>query len=74
MLELTALLEQSGVGALPVNVAPNDPNVPQEQWLLQETTKSVQALYDKRKRIQDNYAVVASHLAAPEISRKLART
>ena len=70
LLELIAVLEQSGVGALPVNVAPNDPNVPQEQWLLKEATKSVQALYDRRKRIQDNHTVVASLLAAAESTRK----
>lgn len=69
LAELSSFLEQTGIGALPV-ISSEDINVPEEQWLIQEVTKSVQALYDKRKRIQDNHAVVANILAAPESFRK----
>ncbi|KAF8515498.1 hypothetical protein BU17DRAFT_51612 [Hysterangium stoloniferum] len=58
-------LRESGVGSLPV--MPFDPeNLPTQQQMIEGMTKSVQTLYEKRQRLQDNAGAVASLLAIPE--------
>lgn len=43
--------------------------LPTEASLLEETTKAVTLMYARQKQIQENNAVIASLLAAPEGSR-----
>lgn len=62
---LTELMRQTGVGALPLQ-APDLSNPPTEDQLIVETTKSVQVLYDRYKRMQESAGVVASLLNVTE--------
>lgn len=67
------LLTQSGVGALPlVRLQPDGslPPLPEQETLLTRTSNAVAALYARQKQIQENNAVVASLLSAPDGSRK----
>lgn len=64
-------MRHTGVGALPlIPQQPSDsqtaPLIPNEQQMLSDSTRAVQALYDKLKRSQDSAAVVANLLSAPE--------
>ncbi|KAI5120583.1 hypothetical protein M0805_002533 [Coniferiporia weirii] len=66
-------LTQSGVGALPLLAVPLDGSVsvpPEEGALLAQATEAVTALYARQKQIQENNAVVASLLGAPEGPRR----
>ncbi|KAL5533556.1 hypothetical protein ACEPAG_16 [Sanghuangporus baumii] len=69
----TAHLVSTGVGALPmIQFLPDGsaPTLPTEAEVLEETTKAVTAMYARQKQIQDNNAVVASLLSAPDGSRR----
>ena len=69
----TAHLTSTGVGALPMLTIPVDgspPTLPTEAALLEETTKAVTAMYARQKQIQENNAVVASLLGAPDSPRR----
>ncbi|KAF8521314.1 hypothetical protein JB92DRAFT_2707963 [Gautieria morchelliformis] len=59
-------LRESGVGSLPL-VASDTAEPPSEQKMIQDMSKSVQALFEKRQRRQENAAGIASLLTAPEI-------
>ncbi|KAH9923823.1 uncharacterized protein B0H18DRAFT_1013530 [Fomitopsis serialis] len=66
---LAEVLRHSGVGALPLR--PRDPlHVQQpeveEEQLIAEMTVAVQALFEKRKRLEESAGVVASLLGATE--------
>ena len=72
-------LVNSGIGALPLLYDPNDPNdiarhdAPRhkkEEELLPLMTLAVSALYAKQKQIQDNNAVVANLLSAPDVAKR----
>jgi hypothetical protein len=72
-------LVSSGVGALPLLYAPNDPNEiarhdaprhKKEEELLPLMSSAVSALYAKQKQIQDNNAVVANLLSIPDAPKK----
>lgn len=70
---LSDSLRQTGVGALPVLPLPSDSSlsepaqvVPTEEMMLADTSRSVQALYDRAKRSQESAAVVANLLSTPE--------
>ncbi len=75
---LCEFLRQTGVGALPI--IPSDPNNPsilqpptsfsEESQLIQNLTQSVQTLYEKRKKMQDNSATVAILLSSTEPFRR----
>ncbi|TFK47426.1 hypothetical protein OE88DRAFT_1686403 [Heliocybe sulcata] len=64
---LMTLLRQSGIGALPV--LPSGVPVSEEQ-LLADTTKAIQALYERHNKIHDSTGIVASLLGAGEPSRR----
>ncbi|KAH8096908.1 hypothetical protein BXZ70DRAFT_895643 [Cristinia sonorae] len=61
-------LRASGVGALPLLTSPS-PELPSEQRLMDETTKAVQVLYDRQKRLQESAATVANLLSTPDTSQ-----
>ena len=46
------------------------PTLPTEASLIEETTKMVNAMYERQKQIQENSGTVASLLSAPESSRR----
>jgi len=65
-------MRNTGVGALPL--LPFQPNseaapVPTEQQLLADTTRSLQALYDKVQRSYDSASAVANLLSTDHIPR-----
>ncbi|TFY68405.1 hypothetical protein EVJ58_g1035 [Rhodofomes roseus] len=71
---LAAVLRQSGVGALPMR--PRDPSnaasqpEADEERLIAEMTSAVQALFEKRKRLEESAGVVASLLGVEKEARK----
>lgn len=65
MQMLAELLRQTGVGALPIQ-PPDLANSPQEDHMVAETTKSVQIMYERYKRMQDSASIVTSLLGAVE--------
>ncbi|KZT71097.1 hypothetical protein DAEQUDRAFT_724459 [Daedalea quercina L-15889] len=71
---LAELLRHSGVGALPLRPSPAT-NAPQqlgedEERQITEMTAAVQALFEKRKRLEESAGVVASLLAAEKEGRR----
>ena len=65
-------MRQSGVGALPnIPMSPTGAQVspPSEAQLLANTTKSLQALYEKLQRSQESAAVAANLLSTEVLSR-----
>ncbi|GJJ15168.1 hypothetical protein Clacol_009443 [Clathrus columnatus] len=66
----TEFLRSSGIGSLPPR--PCDPNnIPSESQLVEEMTRSVQELFEKRQRLQENASAVVSLLASlPELREK----
>lgn len=71
---LVELLRRSGVGALPLHPPP-PPDVPsqpaeEEERQIAEMTAAVQALFEKRKRLEESAGVVASLLAAEKDGRR----
>jgi len=59
-------LRETGVGSLPLLV--QDPSaMPTEQEMIENMTKSVQELFERRQRMQDNAASVASLLSAERL-------
>ena len=58
-------LRESGVGALPLLTLDTSP-IPSEQEMVVNMTKSVQELFERRQRVQENAASVASLLSASE--------
>jgi hypothetical protein len=65
-------MRNTGVGALPL--LPLQPNseatpVPTEQQLLTDTTRSLQALYDKVQRSYDSASAVANLLSTDHVPR-----
>lgn len=61
---LLDFLRESGVGALPMLDPVSAQNPPSEAQLLADTTRSVQRLYERHRRLQESAGVVASLLAA----------
>ena len=61
-LALIEHLRASGVGALPLLSGPST-ELPSEQKLMTETTKAVQTLYDRQKRLQESSATIANLLS-----------
>lgn len=59
-------LRESGVGSLPL-VASDTQEAPTEQKMIEDMAKSVQTLFEKRQRRQENAAGIASLLAVPEV-------
>lgn len=66
---LSDILRQTGVGALPL-LPPASSEVPLEAQLMTDTTKAIQAFYERFKRMQDNSSVVANLLVVTEQSMK----
>lgn len=70
------LLVTSGVGALPLLYRPDEmfrgdaPRHKREEELLAQMSSAVNTLYAKQKQIQDNNAVVANILSAPDATKK----
>ncbi|KAG6864910.1 hypothetical protein C0991_006439 [Blastosporella zonata] len=67
--ELSQLMLQSGVGALPVLPIPGPGQTispPTEQQLLAEVNQSIGSVFEQVKRSQDSAAVVANLLSAPD--------
>ena len=67
-------MRNTGVGALPLlPLQPNSENeatpVPTEQQLLTDTTRSLQALYDKVQRSYDSASAVANLLSTDHLPR-----
>jgi len=64
-------MRHTGVGALPILPQPNSEGtpVPTEQQLLTDTTRSLQALYDKVQRSSDSATAVANLLSSDHVSR-----
>lgn len=65
-------MRNTGVGALPIlALQPNSEAapVPTEQQLLTDTTRSLQALYDKVQRSYDSASAVANLLSTDHIPR-----
>ena len=65
-------MRNTGVGALPLlPLQPNseDTPVPTEQQLLTDTTRSLQALYDKVQRSYDSASAVANLLSTDHLPR-----
>ncbi|KAF8578910.1 hypothetical protein K439DRAFT_1360870 [Ramaria rubella] len=62
-------LRDSGVGSLPL-VASDEATMPTEQKMMEEMARSVQLLFEKRQRMHENAAGIASLLAAPETRGK----
>lgn len=61
----TEFLRDSGVGSLPPR--PHDPSaVPSESQMIEEMTRSVEELFEKRRRMQENADGVASLLTSRE--------
>lgn len=61
----TEFLRDTGVGSLPPR--PYDPSaMPSEAQMVEEMTRSVEELFEKRQRMQENANGVASLLAASE--------
>lgn len=58
-------LRESGVGSLPL-VASDTVEVLAEQNMIEDMAKSVQTLFEKRQRRQENAAGIASLLAAAD--------
>jgi hypothetical protein len=58
-------LRESGVGSLPL-VPSGTEALPSEQKMIQDMSKSVQTLFEKRQRRQENAAGIASLLTAPD--------
>ncbi|KZT06719.1 uncharacterized protein LAESUDRAFT_725815 [Laetiporus sulphureus 93-53] len=69
---LSEILRQSGVGALPVQ-PPDLSNPPKEQQLMVDTTKAIEALFQRQKRLQDSAAVVVSLLGTDHAARRAVR-
>ncbi|EPS98227.1 hypothetical protein FOMPIDRAFT_1127022 [Fomitopsis schrenkii] len=71
---LAELLRQSGVGALPLRPPPlpDAPSQPaeEEERLIAKMTAAVQALFEKRKRLEESTGVVSSLLAAEKDGRR----
>lgn len=63
-------MRHTGVGALPI-LAPNSEatSVPTESQLLTDTSRSLQALYDKVQRSHDSATAVASLLSTDHVPR-----
>ncbi|KAG6906509.1 hypothetical protein DXG01_013563 [Tephrocybe rancida] len=71
--ELSQLMLQSGVGALPVLPMPGPSDAispPTEQQLLAEVNNSIRFVFEQVKRSQDSAAVVANLLGAPGRAEK----
>ncbi|KAG6856807.1 hypothetical protein H0H87_000504 [Tephrocybe sp. NHM501043] len=71
--ELSQLMLQSGVGALPVLPMPGPGETispPTEQQLMTQVNDSIGVLFEQVKRSQDSAAVVANLLGAPDRSAK----
>ena len=71
---LAEILRQSGVGALPLH-PPLPPDVAsqpaeEEERQIADMTAAVQALFEKRKRLEESAGVVASLLAAEKDGRR----
>ncbi|KAI0828461.1 hypothetical protein BC628DRAFT_1417474 [Trametes gibbosa] len=65
LLELVEALRTSGVGALPLEPPPvPDPRT--DEQLLAEATRTVQALYERQRRIQEGASVVTNLLGATD--------
>ncbi|PCH37124.1 hypothetical protein WOLCODRAFT_109612 [Wolfiporia cocos MD-104 SS10] len=58
---LADILRQTGVGALSLN-PPDLANPPQEELLINDATRAIQALYERYKQVQESAGVVASLL------------
>ncbi|KAJ7050035.1 hypothetical protein C8F01DRAFT_1180780 [Mycena amicta] len=58
---LSTIMRQSGVGGLPLLPDPNAPP-PSEDVLLNLTNRTLQASYERHKRVQDSANVVANRL------------
>ena len=65
------MMRNTGVGALPLLPLENSEAtpVPTEQQLLTDTTRSLQALYDKVQRSYDSASAVANLLSTDHIPR-----
>lgn len=57
-------LRDTGIGSLPL-IAPESAAMPTEQQMMEDMSTSVQALFERRQRTQENAAGIAS-LLAPE--------
>ncbi|KAG6888785.1 hypothetical protein C0992_007515 [Termitomyces sp. T32_za158] len=71
--DISQLMLQSGVGALPLLPIPApDEGMPRptEQQLLTEVNTSIRLVFEQMKRSQDSAAVVANLLGAPDRSSK----
>ncbi|KAG6890523.1 hypothetical protein C0995_007723 [Termitomyces sp. Mi166 len=71
--ELSQLMLQSGVGALPLLPIPTSGETlspPTEQQLLTEVNNSIRFVFEQMKRSQDSAAVVANLLGAPDRTSK----
>jgi len=69
---LSDLMQQTGVGALPLLNLPSDSSqpasvIPTEEMMLVDSARSVQTLYDKLKRSQESATVVANLLSAADL-------
>ncbi|KAH9846888.1 hypothetical protein C2E23DRAFT_743066, partial [Lenzites betulinus] len=71
LLELVEALRTSGVGALPLEPPPV-PDTRTEEQLLAEASRTVQALYERQRRIQEGAGVVANLLGAAELQQQQA--
>lgn len=59
-------LRETGVGSLPL--LPPDPTaMPAEQHMIEDMTKTVQQLFERRQKMQDNAASVASLLSTERL-------
>ncbi len=66
---LADILRQTGVGALPL-LPPGSSEVPSETQLMADTTKAIQAFYERFKRMQDNSSVVVNFLTMADLAAK----
>ncbi|CCM05313.1 uncharacterized protein FIBRA_07527 [Fibroporia radiculosa] len=62
---LIEILRQTGVGALPIQ-APDLANPPSEEQLMAESSRAIQMLYERHRRMQEGAGMVASLLGASE--------
>ncbi|KIJ34309.1 hypothetical protein M422DRAFT_52074 [Sphaerobolus stellatus SS14] len=70
-IQASYFLRESGVGSLPL-IAPDPSVIPLEQDMIENMTKSVQELFERSQKMQENAASVASLLSASEDPTKKA--